>query len=298
MARCFPFMLAGFLVLLGACQTAPAPMREDTPEEEEAEGPPPQQLEQVFESSPQTVDAPVYPTAREKPARKTSRSTDTPPLLDEVITSLNELPAVPPPGADDASGRGAGVREPESRFSSEDEPPEVWDHESNLSSETPPLLAETIASLDEPAPSPPLAWSEEVYLLPAASAPSVSSGKGAPLAAQEAVPVGLTPFMVGSWTSEGASMTWRLRLKSVGASSLSLYLNPLHLPPGAQLTLSSPDGRTSHGPYTAADIPKNGQFWTPSVPGGTAVLGLRLSSQSASSLRLNIAQVRIGYRAE
>ncbi|MGH8528474.1 MAG: hypothetical protein ACRETN_01335 [Nevskiales bacterium] len=142
--------------------------------------------------------------------------------------------------------------------------------------------------------------SEEVYLLPMAKPrPGAPADKSQPLAVAEAVQLDINPRSGGTWINEGPAVTWRLTLKSVGASSLSFYFNPVRLPPGSELLIGSPDGSTRHGPYTAADLQGRKEFWTPGVPGEVAVVSLKLPPQAAQSgLQLNLAQARIGYQGQ
>ena len=80
-------------------------------------------------------------------------------------------------------------------------------------------------------------------------------------------------FAVGRWSTVDAEHDlWRTRIDAPGAVSIDLALAPFHLPEGAEVWLSDAAGRLVRGPYTAADNPKFGEFWTPYVPGDVAYL--------------------------
>ncbi len=178
--------------------------------------------------------------------------------------------------------------------------PETIALANEVAQEAPPHRpAERRRSGPRPAPAFTPAPAEETYLLPMARPRAgTPANKGLPLEVGEAVAVDINPYAGGTWITEGANRFWLLRLRSVGASSLSLYFNPLRLPAGSELSLASADGATRHGPYTAADLRGRNEFWTPSVPGDTAVVRLKLPPASQPGLQLNLAQARIGYRAE
>jgi hypothetical protein len=100
----------------------------------------------------------------------------------------------------------------------------------------------------------------------------------------------------GRWqTLPDGTLSWRLRLHSAGAKSLSLHFAPFVLPPAASVQIYDPAGHLLHGPYTAAQATLQG-LWTSIIPGEELVIEARLPAADASALRLGIASVYHGYR--
>ncbi len=100
----------------------------------------------------------------------------------------------------------------------------------------------------------------------------------------------------GHWqTLPDGTLSWRLRIYSAGAKSLSLHFTPFVLPPGASVKIYDPAGRLAHGPYTTAQATPQG-LWTAVIPGEDLVVEARLPVANAAALRLGIASVYHGYR--
>lgn len=105
-------------------------------------------------------------------------------------------------------------------------------------------------------------------------------------------------FAVGRWSTVDAEHElWRTRIDAPGAVSIDLALAPFHLPDGAEVWLSDAAGKLVRGPYTAADNPKFGEFWTPYVPGDVAYLEVLVPKVRRSELQLGIKSVQQAYRS-
>lgn len=103
---------------------------------------------------------------------------------------------------------------------------------------------------------------------------------------------------VGRWTEVDADTAlWRTRIDAPGALSIDLALRPFVLPEGAEVWLSDAAGARVRGPYTAADNPKSGEFWTPYVPGDVAYLEVLVPKARRDALRLGIQSVQQAYRS-
>lgn len=115
-----------------------------------------------------------------------------------------------------------------------------------------------------------------------------------PLRYAVAVPLPL-PLSAGRWRPLGDGLaSWRLRLASPGARSLSARLAPFTLPPGAQLWVYGPAGARAYGPYTPAQAGSQG-FWTPVIDGSELVLEVRAPAAAAAAVRLEVAEVFHGF---
>lgn len=111
--------------------------------------------------------------------------------------------------------------------------------------------------------------------------------------------VGLTTDLrlsEGRWDTSGTTAVWRLRLGSANARTLNLELADLDLPPSAQLWLYDAAGTVTQGPYTAANVTRDGRLWTAAVPTGEAVLELRVATAERDQASLRVVQVNHGYR--
>lgn len=102
----------------------------------------------------------------------------------------------------------------------------------------------------------------------------------------------------GRWSEvDAAHDLWRVRIDAPGAVSIDLALAPFQLPAGAEVWLSDASGKFLRGPYTAADNPKSGQFWTPYVPGDVAYLEVLVPKAVRNELRLGVLSVQQAYRS-
>jgi len=106
----------------------------------------------------------------------------------------------------------------------------------------------------------------------------------------------INPATHGRWQRlRDDQLLWRLRLSSPGALSLSLGFTRFAMPTGGRLTISSPDGRHSVGPFTERDNKSHGQLWTPPLLTDDLVLELTLPETEARSLELELTAVNHGY---
>jgi hypothetical protein len=130
-------------------------------------------------------------------------------------------------------------------------------------------------------------------VVPAATEAAITEAvKGRPYQYAVAVDLQLEADQ-GTWSSRDGTASWRLRLLSPGARSLSLYIPRPRLPAGARLWAYGPDGRRVHGPYDAARFAQGG-IWTAPVAGEELVLEVRAAA--AADLRLGAVKVFHGFR--
>ena len=160
------------------------------------------------------------------------------------------------------------------------------------------LCAASAAHAATPPFKPDLATLQAVprVELPAAAVAKALAApvKGRPY--QYAVPVALKLApQQGLWLARGAEASWRLRLHSPGAVSLSVQLEQAALPPGTQLWTYDPQARLMHGPFDATRIGRSG-LWTPAVSGDELVLEVRGPAAGATALKLGAARAFHGFR--
>ena len=99
----------------------------------------------------------------------------------------------------------------------------------------------------------------------------------------------------GTWTVDNGHATWQLALGSDGAQAIALALTGVVLPSGATLTWATTSGLVTQGPYTSADIPASGAFYTPMVPGATGVLTLVLAGSDTAGTALTVRDIQHIY---
>ena len=90
--------------------------------------------------------------------------------------------------------------------------------------------------------------------------------------------------------------SWRLAVTGAGAKSLEFAFSGFRLPHGAQLLIRSSDGKHVLGPYTDADNPRDGSFYTPILAAEHAVLELTVPADKRETLDLVLKSVVWGYR--
>ncbi len=116
-----------------------------------------------------------------------------------------------------------------------------------------------------------------------------------PLRFAEPTDLELTPAMHGRWTeSPDGGRTWELIVNSPGATDLNFGFDRFDLPPGATLTIATPDESSRLGPY-GPDAAFEGQLWTALLPGSIAILRLALPPD-APEPDIQLARVSSGYR--
>lgn len=101
----------------------------------------------------------------------------------------------------------------------------------------------------------------------------------------------------GTWENIGEGMLlWRLRVASPDALSLNLAFTDFYLPPGATLTLLTPDGKEVMRPLTFDDNRVTRQYWTPVLNSDEVVVELVIHEKRVPELRLEIGRVNAGFR--
>lgn len=101
----------------------------------------------------------------------------------------------------------------------------------------------------------------------------------------------------GDWTTlPDGRLVWRLQVHASGATSLDLGFTKFRLPHGAELRIRNPSTKETQGPFTDADNPPGGEFWTPILKGDTALLELVLPAEKREFLELELDTVHHGYK--
>lgn len=114
---------------------------------------------------------------------------------------------------------------------------------------------------------------------------------------QDARVVDLAKNNVGEWrTLSDGRLQWRLDVISSGARTLDFGFSRFRLPHGAELRIRSLDGKAQLGPYTDADNPVGGRYYTPLLASPNAVLELTLPADKRDTVELALATVNHGYR--
>ncbi len=99
----------------------------------------------------------------------------------------------------------------------------------------------------------------------------------------------------GEWRDLPDGMAlWRLPVHAAGALTLDFGFRSLFLPPGAQLFIGNATQQL--GPYSDADNPRSGQFWTPLLYGDHALIEVLLPQTMKPFLKLDLGTVHVGYR--
>ncbi|MBB5207721.1 PKD domain-containing protein [Chiayiivirga flava] len=130
---------------------------------------------------------------------------------------------------------------------------------------------------------------------------AVLDGKfGVPLrfgVVQDASIVDIAKGGIGEWsTLSDGRLRWRLVVESTGARTLDFGFSRFRLPHGAELRIFSRSGKAQLGPFTDADNPVGGRYYTPLLPGADAVLELTLPAEKRDTVELALATVNHGYR--
>jgi lysyl endopeptidase len=134
-----------------------------------------------------------------------------------------------------------------------------------------------------------------VYSLPqAALAAAVVQSQDQPLAYSVGMPTALSEADGGWDEPEPGIARWRLRFFSEGAHNLSLHLENLRLPPGAELWLRAEGGGDVQGPFTQPD---DTSLWLPLVRADRALLEVRMPLALQSAFGLTVSDVFHGFRA-
>jgi lysyl endopeptidase len=101
----------------------------------------------------------------------------------------------------------------------------------------------------------------------------------------------------GQWSTlpDGREL-WRLQLHAPEASSIDLGFSKFRLPHGAELRVRNPKTGEQQGPFTDADNPPGGEFWTPILRGDMAELELLVPAGKRAFLQLTLDTVHHGYK--
>lgn len=109
------------------------------------------------------------------------------------------------------------------------------------------------------------------------------------------VSVGAGRASAGEWLElPGGRVLWRLPVHVDGALSLDFGFRDFFLPPGARLFISNEQHQ--RGPYTDADNPRSGIFWTPILYGDHALIEVSMPEAMRAYLRLQLIATHAGYR--
>jgi lysyl endopeptidase len=125
---------------------------------------------------------------------------------------------------------------------------------------------------------------------------ALADGKGRPWRFARPVDVMVSAAVAGRWTREAEGDRWSLAIDAGDAAHLNFGFSRFDLPTGAQLRVFSPDGALQLGPYTHDDELPHGQWWTPLMPGGQAVLVLDVPAGRRADVDLVLRRVGQGYR--
>jgi lysyl endopeptidase len=130
--------------------------------------------------------------------------------------------------------------------------------------------------------------------LPAAAVAKALAARDKGRPYQYAVPV---DFVLrgtdGSWALRDAGASWRLRLRSPDARSLSLHLPHGALPAGATLWVHDTAAQHTYGPF---DTTRAGGAWTPPLAGDELVVEVRSATGEPVALEPGTIRAFHGYR--
>lgn len=99
----------------------------------------------------------------------------------------------------------------------------------------------------------------------------------------------------GIWeTLANGDLIWRMRFDIPGATDINFGFQQFQLPEGATVHIYDTKHSFFQGPWSAAHNKLHGEFWTPVVPGDSAVIELFLPAGTTAELEL--IQVAGGYR--
>ena len=96
-------------------------------------------------------------------------------------------------------------------------------------------------------------------------------------------------------TLAGGDRIWRLRVEVPGATDINIGFSGFELPAGARLHIYDADRSFFQGGWGEADSRAHGEFWTPVVPGDSAIIELFVPAGTTPPT-LVVEQVAGGYR--
>ena len=101
----------------------------------------------------------------------------------------------------------------------------------------------------------------------------------------------------GSWqTLPDGRLVWQLEIHAPDATSIDLGFSRFRLPHGAELRVMDVHGGPLAGPFTDADNPPGGEFWTPVQMTDRVRLELTLPADKRAYLWLTLDTVHHGYK--
>lgn len=159
---------------------------------------------------------------------------------------------------------------------------------------------------------PPTSWSEEGLMepaeLPVRTFPAIDAAElrkidaevgkiGQPLRFAVPYATDVTIELDGQWeTLHSGDRIWRMRFEIPGATDMNFGFSRFRLPGGATLHVYDTERSFFQGPWGASNNKPHGQFWTPVVPGDSAVIELFLPVGARDQPLLEVGQVAGGYR--
>lgn len=105
--------------------------------------------------------------------------------------------------------------------------------------------------------------------------------------------IGLTPWDDAQWQLRGDRASWRVRVTSPGALSLSLAFGRFQLPEGGLLILESSEGERLV--FDRSDNEAHGQLWTPPLPGDELLVELTVPVEGLADTDFELTQAHHGY---
>ena len=90
---------------------------------------------------------------------------------------------------------------------------------------------------------------------------------------------------------------WRVELVSPGALSLDVAFARLRLPAGAELFITSKDGKVTRGPVRAGDVQPDGRYFSAFVPGDSAIIEVAMTPAALAGTDIRVANVAHAYRS-
>jgi lysyl endopeptidase len=109
------------------------------------------------------------------------------------------------------------------------------------------------------------------------------------------VPVSLNPSNSGHLNSNGKELIWVIGIRSKGARSLNLILEPFNLPPGAYVYIYDSAKKVVRGAFTERNNSISGILPTMPVPGEELVLEYHIPTGAVWKNTLGISQVAHDY---
>ena len=109
----------------------------------------------------------------------------------------------------------------------------------------------------------------------------------------------ITPGNNGLWDRDADGvLRWRLRITSTGAPHINLGLEHWNMPESGEMFVTSKDGKTIRGPFSAIDNTNDGELWLPIVHDDEIIVSITCSDIDRAAIEQHIAitKVNIGYR--